>query len=203
NDILVYLEQKYPEPALIPSGKDEETRALLADEDDLHLDLRAISMRYLFGPQAVRTEEQLSVYENTGAGTIGGEPDPHKAVELKFFREMAANNGVSDDQIVKSVGRFRNTLDTFDQRLAAHEHLLDDHLSVVDIAWYIYAVRLTHAGYPLHRLHKNLGAWFDKLNAKPEFQREVQLPPPLVAARDALHAEQKSQGTSLEAVAGL
>ncbi|MEM9706107.1 MAG: glutathione S-transferase C-terminal domain-containing protein, partial [Pseudomonadota bacterium] len=172
-------------------------------EDDLHLDLRAISMRYLFGPRTMRTEEQQEIYANTGSGTINGASDTHKDIEAQFFRDLATNKGVTDTQIVEAASQFKSAFDAFDNRLGSRSYLLGEAVSVLDIAWYIYAVRLVNAGYPLRRLHKNVGAWFDKLDARSEFHREVAMPPPLIAARDALHAEQERQGDSLEAVAGL
>src|SRR3974390_1976163 len=39
NDIIQYLEQKFPTPKLIPAGHENEIAALLRHEDDLHLDL--------------------------------------------------------------------------------------------------------------------------------------------------------------------
>ncbi|MEM7568328.1 MAG: glutathione S-transferase family protein [Pseudomonadota bacterium] len=203
NDILLYLEDKYPNPKLIPSEKSAEAQALLKAEDDLHLDLRAISMRYLFGPMAVRSEAQLEKFASAETGTVGGAPDTHKAVELKFHREAAANGGITDTQIQTAATRFQSAFDDFDARLSQHPYLLGDNLSVIDIAWYIYAIRLVHSSYPLHRLHPHVATWFDGLDARPEFKREVQVPPPMMAARDALHAQQKQEGTTLEQVAGL
>ncbi|MEM8935015.1 MAG: glutathione S-transferase family protein [Pseudomonadota bacterium] len=203
NDILLHVEEKHPNPKLIPTDKDDEMRALLEAEDDLHLDLRAISMRYVFGRNMGRTEEQEAAYENAGAGTVNGVEDPQKAVQIKFFKDMTANGGITDEQIVEAGRRFKDTLDEFDARLAASANLMGEDVSLIDIAWYIYAGRLVHAGYPLHRLHPKVGAWFDTLDAKPEFNREVMMPPPLIAMRDALHAEQKKNGASLEMVAGL
>ncbi|MEM9880591.1 MAG: glutathione S-transferase family protein [Pseudomonadota bacterium] len=203
NDILVYLDETFPNPKLIPAAQSDVAKALLKAEDDLHLDLRALSMRYLFGPMSIRNEDQLKAYEAKGSGTVGGQRDAHKDVELRFFREMAANGGITDSQVKAAATRFHAAFAGFDAHLANHSFLLGDRLSVIDIAWYIYAVRLIHASYPLHRLHKHVGAWFDGLNAKPEFSKEVQMPPPMIAARDAMHAQQKRAGTTLELVAGL
>ena len=50
NDILTYLESVYPEPRLIPEGAEDKVAALLKHEDDLHLDLRALSFRFVFNP---------------------------------------------------------------------------------------------------------------------------------------------------------
>ena len=52
-------------------------------------------------------------------------------------------------------------------------YLMGQSLSVLDIAWFIYAYRLSLAGYPLKRLHPRVGAWEEKLRARPEFAREI------------------------------
>jgi len=49
---------------------------------------------------------------------------------------------------------------------------MGDALSVLDIAWFIYAHRLSLAGYPLPRLHPRVHAWKEKLGARPEFAKE-------------------------------
>ena len=43
-----------------------------------------------------------------------------------------------------------------------------DSLSVLDIAWLIYAHRPSLAGYPA-RLHPRLATWMEKLRAGPQF----------------------------------
>src|SRR5580692_2536705 len=50
NDIIQYLEKKFPAPKLIPAGHENEVAALLKHEDDLHLDLRTLSFRFVFAP---------------------------------------------------------------------------------------------------------------------------------------------------------
>ncbi len=61
-----------------------------------------------------------------------------------------------------------------------HPYLMGDTLSVLDIAWFIYAHRLSLAGYPLSRLHPHVSAWVDKLQARPEFSKEIEMPPEAV-----------------------
>jgi glutathione S-transferase len=50
NDIIQYLEERFPTPRLIPAGHEKVVAALLEHEDDLHLDLRALSFRFVFAP---------------------------------------------------------------------------------------------------------------------------------------------------------
>ena len=46
NDILEYLEGLYPDPPLIPEEHAAELTALLQVEDELHADLRNLTMRF-------------------------------------------------------------------------------------------------------------------------------------------------------------
>ncbi|CAN0509218.1 unnamed protein product, partial [Discosporangium mesarthrocarpum] len=154
NDILEHLEQAFPSPPLIPRGQEQLVHELLEHEDNLHLDLRALSMRYVFGARAgLRSPELLAQYEQKGSGMVGGEVDPHKAVELAFFRSLADNDGITDEQVRESVGRFHSAFKGLEERLETSKYLLGDLLSVVDIAWYIYAARLRDGAYPLHAEH--------------------------------------------------
>ncbi|MEM1112768.1 MAG: glutathione S-transferase family protein [Pseudomonadota bacterium] len=178
NDILLYLEEKFPSPALIPDAQNAEAEALLVAEDKLHLDLRTLSLRFVFPPErTVRGEDALALYEAKGSGTVQGESDPHKAVELAFFREIIKNNGISDEQALSAIHNFKAAYDDLERRLSQSDYLLGDALSVIDIAWYIYSARLLAAGYPLQALHPAVAAWYAKLDARPEFSEEVMLPP--------------------------
>ena len=58
---------------------------------------------------------------------------------------------------------------------------MGESLSVLDIAWFIYAHRLSLAGYPLARLHPHVHAWVEKLRARPEFAKEIAMPPEVKA----------------------
>jgi glutathione S-transferase len=204
NDILEYLEETFPAQPLIPATSNEEVHQLLMMENDLHLDLRAISMRYLFDVEkAMRSDEELQNYDAKGSGTVQGVEDAHKAVELQFHREVRDNNGVPDDRIIEAANRFRDAFSQMESRLETHAYLLGDNISVLDIAWFIYAARLIACGYPLADLHENLGRWYHALNKNPAFHIEVQLPPPLIAWRDEQHEKFLQQGTRLIDVANL
>ncbi|MEM1402289.1 MAG: glutathione S-transferase family protein [Pseudomonadota bacterium] len=204
NDIIEHLENVYPDPPLIPRGQEQLVHELLAHEDDLHLDLRTLSMRYVFGPGAgIRSPELLEQYESSGSGRVAGEADEQKAIELAFFKDLASNNGITDDQVRSSVRRFHVAFSDLEQRLSATKYVLGDSLSIVDIAWYIYAARLRDGAYPLHSEHPLVGEWFDALDSREDFRREVQAPPPLVAAREAMHEQQHAAGQSMAQVAGL
>ncbi|MEL7536514.1 MAG: glutathione S-transferase family protein [Pseudomonadota bacterium] len=203
NDILNYLEERFPEPHLIPAARNQEAQQLLEQEDALHLDLRAISFRYFFPGAPIRSEELLEKYQKLGSGTVGGVSDSHKQVEVEFHRDMQANDGVSDERIRQAVANFKSAFDDLDQRLANSPYLLGHEISLIDIAWYIYSKRLFGAGYPIHEQHPRVGQWFDGLDARPEFSAEVAEPPKLIEMRTAMHRAQQANNATLISVAGL
>ena len=203
NDILAYLERAFPQPVLIPAGSEREMAALLQHEDDLHLDLRTLSFRFVFAPPGPpKSAEDLKKYAANGSGTVLGKKDPAIAHQIDFW-ERFANEGITDQAARASALKFRDAFNELEQRLAKHPYLLGNAPTVLDIAWFIYANRLALAGYPLARLHPKVGAWFAELRRRPEFSKEIQLPPPLAERFDATRREHAQAGKSLELVAGL
>jgi glutathione S-transferase len=200
NDIIQYLEQKFPQPKLVPSGCESEVAKLLKHEDDLHLDLRTLSFRFVFAPPGPpKSAEALASYAANGAGTVQGVKDLEKQIQIEFWKR-AAKEGFTDTQARASAQRFRAEFEELDRTLAKQPYLLGEALSVLDIAWLIYQNRLTLAGYPFARLHPHVKAWADRLCAMPEFAKEIEQlrhsPQQLDAARRSL------AGQSLETVAG-
>jgi glutathione S-transferase len=174
NDIIQHLEKTFPTPKLIPAGHENEVAALLKHEDDLHLDLRTLSFRFVFAPPGPpKPAEMLKSYAENGAGTVQGARDRDKDIQIEFW-QRAAKEGFTDERARASAQKFRKEFDALDKRLAGSPYLMGDTLSVLDIAWFIYAFRLSLAGYPLQRLHPNVFAWKEKLEARPEFAKEIQ-----------------------------
>jgi glutathione S-transferase len=60
-----------------------------------------------------------------------------------------------------------------DKLLAKQPYMMGDALTVLDVAWLIYAHRLSLAGYPFRRLHPHVFAWKEMLSSRPEFAKEI------------------------------
>jgi glutathione S-transferase len=173
NDIIQYLEQKFPVPKLIPAGHENEVAALLKHEDDLHLDLRTLSFRFVFAPPGPpKPAEMLKSYAENGSGTVQGLKDRDKEIQIEFW-QRAAKEGFTDERARASAQKFRTEFDAMDKRLSTSPYLMGDAISVLDIAWFIYTFRLSLAGYPFERLHPRVFAWQEKLRARPEFAKEI------------------------------
>lgn len=203
NDILSVLEQRFPEPRLIPQGREAELADLLRHEDDLHLDLRTISFRFTKpGGVEVKSPAALSDYRSLGTGTVGGETDMKKAREIDFW-ERVAKDGFTDDAVRASAAKFRAAFEDLDRRLSGQPHALGEALSVLDIAWFIYTNRLRICGYPMARLHPHVEAWFGRLRENPAFASEVQMLPEARSAIDDYHRRLETAGESFFQVAAL
>jgi glutathione S-transferase len=203
NDIITYLEQAFPAPKLIPAGFENEVAKLLRHEDDLHLDLRTLSFRFVFSPPGPpKPAEALQSYAANGSGTVQGIKDPHKAEQIAFW-ERATREGFTDEMVRVSAQKFRVEFAALDERLGRTAYLLGDSLSVLDIAWFIYAHRLSLGGFPIARLHPRVDAWMKKLAARPEFAKEIASPPQVTAHIEAIRRAHVEAGKTMEAVAGL
>jgi len=202
NDIISYLEKTFLTPRLVPAGHEDEVAALLKHEDDLHLDLRTLSFRFVFDPPgAPKSAQALANYAASGSGMVQGAQDREKAIQIAFWQRAAAE-GFTDQAACASAQKFRAAFETLDAHLAQRPYLLGDALSVLDIAWFIYANRLSHAGYPFARLHPRVDDWFAKLAARPEFAKEVAMPPEAAARLDETRRTQARDGKTLEQVVG-
>ena len=71
--------RNFRQPRLIPAGHENEVATLLKHEDDLHLDLRTLSFRFVFAPPGPpKPAAALESYLANGAGTVQGDKDHEK-----------------------------------------------------------------------------------------------------------------------------
>jgi glutathione S-transferase len=200
NDIIQYLEQKFPAPKLIPAGHENEIAALLKHEDDLHLDLRTLSFRFVFAPPGPpKPAGALESYAANGTGTVRGVSDREKQIQIEFW-QRAAEEGFTDERARASAVKFRAAFDALDHTLAKQPYLMGEDLCVLDIAWLIYEHRLSLAGYPFERLHPHVHDWAEKLRAMPEVAKEVGQLRHSAGQLDAIRRSQADR--TLEMVAG-
>ena len=201
NDIITYLDAAFPKVKLIPEGHENQVAALLKHEDDLHMDLRGLSFRFVFAPpgppKSAEDLETLRPYRlrhrarqerprrDRRADRRSGRLTPNTATPTKPRANRRRPSAAPSTNSTAS--------------LPAGRICLGDKLTVLDIAWFIYVNRLVLGGYPLERLHPRLAAWFADLMARPEFAKEVALPPPVA---QAFAATRKAQRRSRQVAGG-
>jgi glutathione S-transferase len=203
NDIIAYLEDKFPDPVFVPNDQRSEIDRLLEKEDALHLDLRLLSFRFVHGRTgSPKSPEVIERYRNGGSGTVQGETDTDKRRELEFY-ETLAQDGITDSAIRAAAAQFKSAYDDFDKGLIDHPYLIGSSLTIVDIAWYVYTKRLTLAGYPFERLHPNIADWFYRMDARAELSAAVETPAPLLTRITENRRAQEDANATLAQVAGL
>ena len=173
NDILEYLEGCYKEFPLIPENMEEEIKELLKFEDNLHVDIRNITFKFLV-PRFLNKGKSVQPKAKNKA-TLNGELDSMDDVNRNFW-EHYEKYGITDEDASRSLIRFRTALEDLNDQLEDSPYILGDELSLVDIAWFIYATRIQHANYPLQRLHPNVSGWYERLYANVLFRKEVRRP---------------------------
>jgi glutathione S-transferase len=117
--------------------------------------------------------------------------------------KRAAKEGFTDERVRESTRKFRAEFERMDKRLAREPYLMGETLTVLDIAWLIYAHRLSLAGYPFERLHPHISAWKERLAARPEFDKEIGL---LRHSKEQLEVTRRAQmaaGRTFESAYGI
>ena len=173
NDILEYLEGCFKESPLIPENMEEKVKELLKFEDNLHVDIRNITFKFLV-PRFLNKGKSVQPKAKNKA-TLNGELDSMDDVNRNFW-EHYEKYGITDEDASRSLIRFRTALEDLNDQLEDSPYILGAELSLVDIAWFIYATRIQHANYPLQRLHPNVSGWYERLYANVLFRKEVGRP---------------------------
>jgi glutathione S-transferase len=203
NDILMYLDKQYTEPKLVPKGREDEMLCLLQHEDDLHLDLRNLTMRYVIPPDVVgKSPEVLASYRRYGSGTVQGKSDSRRPLELDYWECFNSNGGVSDDAVTASAHRFYEELGSLEKTLLKQKFLFGDVVSLLDVAWFVYVTRMKLVSYPVEKLHPRLDAWYKDLKKYAEFNDETIVPEHLKVQLADRRARDISNGKSLVQLAG-
>jgi glutathione S-transferase len=173
NDILEYLEGCFKESPLIPENMEEKSKELLKFEDNLHVDIRNITFKFLV-PRFLNKGKSVQPKAKNKA-TLNGELDSMDDVNRNFW-EHYEKYGITNEDASRSLIRFRTALEDLNDQLEDSPYILGAELSLVDIAWFIYATRIQHANYPLQRLHPNVSGWYERLYANVLFRKEVRRP---------------------------
>jgi len=203
NDIILHLESAFPKPPLIPQDGADSMATLLRHEDDLHLDLRTLTFRFLIShARPPKSADDLKRYAERGSGTVLGVEDSNKRREIQFWRDFA-ERGITDDAAREAADKFRKAFQSLDDGLARAPYLLGRTISILDIAWLIYVHRLALSGYPLARLHPHVTRWYGKLSEMPQVAPEIALPVAMVPIVEANRLTMLQTGRTLEKVCAL
>ena len=102
--------------------------------------------------------------------------------QAMFFQRIAKPNGDDVPYAIKRyVDESRRLLEVLDTRLHGRDWLVGDDYSIADMATYPWARSWFWATVPVDGLD-NLGAWFERIDARPKTQAALELPEPRPSA---------------------
>ncbi len=170
NDILYHLDKEHrsDQPSLLPSTalEEEQAKAIIDMEDEMHDHMRVITMEYLAPSKMMRKSDQhLKNYSDNGIA------NDYRKKQVDWWRQFS-KEGISNEQINDAILAFNRSFTWLDSHLENQNYLLGKCISIVDISWFITLHRLALAGYPLH-LHPHLKMYYQKLLKRPYFREEV------------------------------
>ena len=197
NDILMYLEKKYPQNPLVDESEIENMNNLLKDEDDLHEDIRNIAYRYMFGGLGKKSSKGLEVFKNYKSSN--SELDTLKMKEVEFY-ETYGKEGITDEAVKNSLVKFCERYNKFEGDLNKQKYLMGDKPSLLDLAWFIYSYRLYISGFPFRKLYPCVSNWFHDLYSRNEFYKEVNDPLILKLIRQYAKISTALSGKSIKAL---
>ena len=185
NDIMQYIESVNTDVVLFPNEHINEIIESLEYEDSLHIDLRTLTFRFIVPHKLGKKDLKLLDEKENFKGTIQGDLDRNKQKEIDFWKQHY-KNGITDDQVIKSANNFIVALDKLEKKLIENKYILNDSLSILDVAWFISINRIIIAGFPVKFNYPNIKAWFQMLSSDKRFSREIKGNIPLFIIKNTL-----------------
>lgn len=164
NDILVYLEQHFPEPSLSPSDPAERAamQERIAEAGAIQPALKALSHELLFRPFRKIGPDEVALFERS-----------HRDAELvAFMRDYSEEGPAWQRRVETARAEMEAALDRLEAALGESEWLSGAAFGLADVSWVVNANRLTQAQYPLEA-RPGFRAWYGKAAARPAFEPAV------------------------------
>ena len=172
NDIMFFVESISTNINLIPNEYIKEIKENLAYEDSLHQDLRILTFRFIVPHFLGKKNLKKLNNKKNNKGTIKGETDIKKNKEIDFWMNHH-KFGITDEQVNESFKKFSEAVNKIELKLTNNSYILNNQITVLDIAWFININRIVKAGFDLKNKYPNTYKWYKKLKNNKNFSNEV------------------------------
>ncbi|MGB0785542.1 MAG: glutathione S-transferase family protein [Alphaproteobacteria bacterium] len=163
NEIIDYLDNKYPGTPLRVTGREEEMLEWLRLAGSIHLPaVKPYVYATKIAPKLQKTAAEQAKYD-----------DLQKNRDLKeFHKKHAAGSQFSKEDIDKAIKTLDDCFTKLDRALEGNPWILGDQFSLADISWIPLYHVLVGCGYPFQK-HQNILRWADSLNDRESFKEGV------------------------------
>jgi glutathione S-transferase len=164
NDILLYLEEHFPDPPLCPvdAAARGETERLIQLAGAFQPTIKVLSHELLFRPFRKVGAEEIALYEKR-----------HSDKSLvEFLRDYAEAGPAWQARVDEAQRELKTTLDTLESALAESPWLSGPDYGLADVSWVVNANRLQQGQVDLTGWPRFQG-WAQRAMARPAFDRAV------------------------------
>lgn len=164
NDILRYLEEKFPEPALVPSAPGDRAAMLrwIERAGAIQGTIKALSHELLFRN-----------FRKVGPDDVAFLAEHHSNRDLvEFMRDYSEEGPAWTARVERAHLEMREVLTELDAFLADQSWLSGATFGLADISWVVNSQRLSQAQYALDAYPFLLG-WHKRVTDRPAFDRAV------------------------------
>ena len=167
NDILWYVEEKYPEPSFMPNavGERQAVRTWLERSGDIHIPgIKTFAYAHLNAALVEKTPEEAALYRKL-------QRDPQL---LAFHAKHDLGRSFSADDVAAATDLLRMALADMGANIARTGYLVGGSYTLADISWAPTITTLQRAGYPLEEFPQVL-TWYSRISQRPAWQRAMTL----------------------------
>lgn len=164
NDILVYLDEQFPDPPLRPADDGARTamQACIAQSSGFQATIKVLSHELMFRPFRKVSDEDLALYERDHS-------DPSL---VEFLRDYAEDGPAWKERVAQAQKELTAAMDALEARLGDSPWLTGEAYGLADISWVVNANRLAQAQVDLSPWPRFL-AWAERAIARPAFDKAV------------------------------
>ena len=160
-DILRYIEERFPEPALYP--RDEEERRKVDEW------LNLATERHM---SVVKTYMYAMAFGSKNPKAMNDYVDKQEDEELIAFHRESAT-GFAHSRVLAAERELFAFYDSLEKELGEHRWLVGDRFTFADIAWFVQYFLSERTGVVDFRNYPNIRRWGALVKERPSFQRGV------------------------------
>ena len=179
NDIIQHLDKKFQSNFLWPENLNEKIKEFLEEENEIHFDLRNLTMKFVAPTFLMKKKDKDIKNFESASNFVEGLEDKEKNMQLEYHKNFIKNYGVTEESVLNSINVFKKKLTKIDKKLSENKFIISEHITIVDIAWFVYLRRLETVGFSFKKNYPNLYKWFEELKKNKNFLKETSLPIPL------------------------
>ncbi|XP_070549308.1 uncharacterized protein [Ptychodera flava] len=162
NDIMEYLEEKFPDPPLQPKtgSERESTKKWLKLVADVQRPIKYLTFKFLFGKLGSKNEESLQKLSQ-------------KLADRDLFEFYTSQKeGFPQEIILEKIEMTHGALQQLEERLSDNQWIDRDIFSIADIAVVVNIHRYKLMNFPMAK-YPHVLEWYNRMRTRRSFQRGI------------------------------